>query len=70
MSKKFFAVHRETGEKWRPSEKGQYLIMYDTGLLGVVSPYSPGLNSIIPLDNTVWRTKVKETILPKKEINL
>lgn len=38
MSTKFFAVHRESGERWQSrSDKKQYLIMYDSGGIGVVT---------------------------------
>lgn len=38
MSKKFHAEHRITGERWKPEAgRKQYLIMYDSGYLGVAT---------------------------------
>ena len=30
MSKKFWAINRQTGERWKPV-RGEYLVMYDSG---------------------------------------
>lgn len=54
MSRKFHAEHRETGERWKSeSSTRQYLVMYDSGFLAVVTEdYYTYIN---PLDNNVWR---------------
>lgn len=58
MSRKFYAVNRETGERWKPSEGSQYdkeyLVMYDSGYLAVVEEgfYSQG---ITPLCHKTWK---------------
>ena len=54
MSRKFYAVNRETGERWKPrQEKDEYLVMYDSGYLAVVdaSDYYLGLST---LDPKIW----------------
>ena len=65
MSKKFYAVHRETGEHWKPDvkKKGgtwehQYLVMYDSGYLAVVS--IDFYTHIEPLDTKLWKKVVKQ----------
>ena len=70
MSKKFYAVNRETGERWKPSvidmgffcgEKKSFLMMYDTGFLAEV--VDDGYNNYItPLDTKVWECVVKDNI--------
>ena len=57
MSRKFYAVNRETGERWNPKKHtmhpNSFLVMYDSGYLAVVS--SDGWSTIIsPLDNQIW----------------
>lgn len=40
MAKKFHAEHKETGERWKPdlnTYTHQYLVLYDSGKLAVVS---------------------------------
>jgi len=60
MSKKFYAVNRETGERWKPDTSGfydkQYLVMYDSGYLAVVS--QEFYTHIEPLDTKIWKTVV------------
>lgn len=68
MSKKFYAVNRETGDKWK--SKGsykQYLIMYDSGYLGVVDKSDPYYMSITPLDPKIWKRVIKQNM--KRIIN-
>ena len=67
MSKKFYAVHRETGERWKPSNQytKDYLVMYDSGYLARVM--CDGFYYYIePLDISVWKTinkfKIKHKI--------
>jgi len=58
MSKKFYAVHRETGERWSPEQgKKQYLVMYDSGYLAIVE--EDWYTYIKPLDTKIWRKVVK-----------
>lgn len=59
MSKKFYAVNRETGDKWKPEIPKQYLVMYDSGYLAVVT--LDFYVSIEPLDPTKWKTVTKDT---------
>lgn len=54
MAKKFYAVNRKTGEKWkRPVGQREYLVMYDSGYLAVVSEGDYYM-SITPLDPKIW----------------
>lgn len=61
MSKKFYAVNRQTGERWKPEKKEssaicpfrQYLVMYDSGYLAVVT--EEFYVYIQPLDPTEWK---------------
>lgn len=60
MSKKFYAVHRETGERWKSAkEVDQYLMMWDSGYLAVVTDYGWDGCYIEPLDTKIWRTVVR-----------
>jgi len=60
MSKKFHAVNRKTGEKWKPSSTShhQYLVMYDSGYLAVVNdaPYECWVTT---LDVKEWKKVMK-----------
>lgn len=59
MSRKFYAVHRQTGERWKKSGTAhQYLVMYDSGRLAVVT--QDFYTSIEPLNNHIWRTVIAE----------
>lgn len=59
MSKKFYATHRETGEKWKSrKDVHQYLVMYDSGYLAVVTD-RPYYMYIEPLDPKIWEIKFK-----------
>ncbi len=66
MSKKFYAINRETGRRWEPINN-EYLVMYDTGSLAVVSP--GWYIDIKPLDTKIWEMVVKPNILPAEKIN-
>ena len=60
MSKKFYAVNRFTGEKWKPSKKNvekEYLVMYDSGYLAVVTV--DFYTYIEPLDTEEWDVVLK-----------
>ena len=59
MAKKFWAVNRETGERWAPTPgKKEYLVMYDSGYLAVVQE---GFYQFIsPLDSHTWKVEYKE----------
>lgn len=52
MSKKFYAVDRITGERWKPTGT-QYLVMYDSGYLAVVT--QDFYTYIAPLDTKKWK---------------
>ena len=73
MSKKFYAVNRETGERWKPDSNSmadhQYLVMYDSGYLAVVSEYNWEGSLIAPLDTKVWKKVVVEN-KPKRKKNV
>lgn len=67
MSKKFYAVNRETGEKWKPVKSvgweqspHQYLVMFDSGYLAVVT--QDFYSHITPLDPKIWQTVIKENL--------
>ena len=57
MSRVFYAVNRETGERWLPNphEEKQYLVMYDSGYLAVVTFVPWENNYLAPLDPKIWR---------------
>ena len=68
MSKKFHAVNRETGERWKPkyNEKigrKQYLVMYDSGYIGVVT--EDFYTYISPLDPREWKIVLHENLVKK-----
>ena len=60
MSKKFYAVNRETGKKWEPKTgmEKEFLVMYDSGYLGVVRD-DGYLQYVTPLDIRLWKTVIK-----------
>ena len=66
MSKKFHAVNKETGERWKQDGSffgnRSYLIMYDTGFLAVVSEYPYEGSSIVPLDTSIWKPVLHESL--------
>lgn len=68
MSRKFYAVNRETGERWVPEKRGyytkQYLVMYDSGFLAVVTEHEDGAN-IIALDPKKWSKVMQGETQPK-----
>jgi hypothetical protein len=63
MSRKFYAINRETGERWKPKKKDspfgykQYLVMYDSGYLAVVT--HDFYVYIEPLDAKIWKVEYK-----------
>lgn len=61
MSKKFYAINRVTGERWKPDKslgyKSQYLVMYDSGYLAIIS--QEFYTHIEPLDTKIWEAVVK-----------
>jgi len=61
MSKKFYAINRDTGERWKSKKEDEYLVMYDTGMLAVVDS-SYGYTSIIKLNTNIWKMIVKENM--------
>jgi hypothetical protein len=66
MSKKFWAVNRLTGEKWKPKKipdtppfKGrQYLMLWDSGYPAVVT--EDFYLTMEPLDMKVWKLVWKD----------
>jgi hypothetical protein len=62
MSKKFYAVNRNTGNKWKPNHRGNCLGMYDSGYLAEVDESDPYTVVITKLDTKVWRKVVKENM--------
>ena len=55
MSKKFHAVNRKTGERWKPDKRfgRNFLVMFDSGYLGeVVQDF---YTTITPLDPKFWK---------------
>lgn len=61
MSKKFHAEHRITGEIWKPNTRNsgkQYLMMYDSGYLAVVT--EDFYTYISPLDPKEWKVVKRE----------
>ena len=57
MSRKFYAINRETGERWKPEKEKQYLVMYDSGYLAVVT--EDFYTYINPLNTAIWKTIIK-----------
>lgn len=56
MTKKFYAVLREDESvKWKPERKGQYLMLWDTGFLAVVSDNGYYGVFMEKLDNKKWK---------------
>ena len=62
MSKKFYAVNRDTGNKWKPKHQGNYLVMYDSGYLAEVDESDPHTTTIQKLDKRIWRKVVKDNM--------
>ena len=63
MSKKFYAVNRKTGERWKRdkhSDNYQYLVMYDSGYLAIIT--QDFYASITPLDVNEWKVVTKENM--------
>lgn len=57
MSKLFHAVNRKTGERWKRTRDyadREYLVMYDSGYLAVVTENGYGDCNISPLDPKEW----------------
>jgi hypothetical protein len=66
MSNKFYAVNRITGERWKPQySKKQYLIMWDSGYLGVATDIDWEGTHIEPLDYSVWKPVFKKNFVKK-----
>lgn len=68
MSTKFYAVNRDTGARWKSGTRyPQYLMMYDSGYLAVVTNQGRYEGeSISPLDTNKWQVIVKPNILKDK----
>ena len=74
MSRLFYAVNRETGERWKPSSKidryyggprKQYLMMYDSGYFAVVSDYGYAGRSISDLCTKTWKIVFNDSMTNK-----
>lgn len=58
MSRKFYAVNRETGERWKSDPSyNEYLVMYDSEYLAVVT--DTFYMTMRPLDPKIWKKVVK-----------
>ncbi|MCP4528552.1 MAG: hypothetical protein GY833_21955 [Aestuariibacter sp.] len=68
MSTKFYAVRRDNGERWTPVKKKygsdckQYLMMWDSGYLAVVTE-TKGYDASVSIDPLC--TKTWKTVIPK-----
>ena len=62
MSKKFYAINKETGNRWKSKGSGNYLVMYDSGYLAEVDERDPYMTTVIKLDTKKWRKVVKENM--------
>lgn len=59
MSKKFWAENLATGERWKPENgKKQYLMMYDSGALAVVT--EDFYQHVAPLDTKTWKCVLRD----------
>lgn len=63
MNKKWKAINKVTGEPWEPSsDKDQFLVMYDTGVVDVVTDAGWDGYRFEPLDMTkyyiLYKTKL------------
>lgn len=65
MSKRFYAVNRETGERWKPENEfgveKSYLMLYDSGYIAVVKDAGYMGTSITPLDPKKWKVVYNES---------
>ena len=64
MSSKFYAVNRETDEKWVSPVSTfykEYLILYDSGGLGIVND-DGFYQSVTALDMKVWKLVFKDNM--------
>ena len=73
MSKKFYAINRETGERWKPNVSAginirHYLVMYDSGYLAEVK--EDFYTYITPLDNKTWEIIIKDNIIKNGTKNI
>ena len=71
MSKKFYAVNRKTGERWKPKKlngtsKKPFLVLLDSGYAGVI--HSDGFYTYFDtLDPSIWRVVVKPNAVTKEQ---
>jgi hypothetical protein len=73
MSRLFYAVNRETGERWKNDsnlcEGGAFLVLYDSGYAAVVS--SDGwYTHISPLCNKTWKIIFNDSMQNKIDRSL
>lgn len=68
MSRKFYAINRETGQRWVGDEAerwggsfDEFLVMYDSGYLAVVTDFGYDGIGIEPLDVKKWKKVIRNT---------
>ena len=63
MSNKFYAINRETGERWKPDPRREeeFLMLYDSGYAAVIS--KDFYTHVEPLDPKVWKVIIKQNIV-------
>jgi hypothetical protein len=66
MSKLFYAVNRQTSERWEPNKtyRKEYLFMYDSGYLGVCS-YDGFYTYVAPLCTKTWKVVFNDSMANK-----
>ena len=66
MSKLFYAVNRETGERWEPIEGDiSYLVMDDSGYLEEVWSDGHHETDVSPLCNKTWKVVFNDSMQSK-----
>ena len=67
MSKKWKAINKVTGEPWKPSsDRHQFLVMYDTGFVAVVTDAEWDGHWFDPLCRETYEIVFKESWLKSK----
>ena len=63
MSRKFYAVNRYTGERWKPRpECKEYLMLWDSGYPAVVQESGWDGVFITALDPKTWKLVMKPSV--------
>ena len=68
MTKYFTAINKDTGEEFK-SSKEEFLVMFDTGFLGVVKNSDFYGTVVMPLPNN-YRAVFKQSMIGKIERNI